>query len=255
MAKIVGTPWCGYGILLRMVDSDAFIRDGFAKLDEAAPRDVADAARQLIWRQIGLSPDDPDTWTQPVVWAVDPTGEGPFGQMAASARLADALNELCGKTGWVPRGALGQIPVRFPVRPPADDRGWHIDLNTPLPDGGWAVSGRPHTMLLLTLLSEVGPEDAPTRIRVGSHRDVATALGEEPMDFLTAGPLVDEVSAGRPIVQATGLPGDMYLVHPFTVHAADENCGSSPRFMSQAPIFLAAPLSPKTPSALACVWP
>jgi hypothetical protein len=178
MAKIVGAAGADPASCWGMVETAAFIRDGFVKLDEAALRDVANAARELIWGQIGLSPDDPDAWTQPVVWAADLTAEGPFGQLAASARLAEALDEVCGKGGWVPRGALGQIPVRFPVRPPADDRGWHIDLNTPLSDSKWAVSGRPHTMLLLTLLSEVGPEDAPTRIRVGSHRDVAAILGE-----------------------------------------------------------------------------
>ena len=144
--------------------------------------------------------------------------------------------------------------MRFPVRPPADDRGWHIDLNTPDSPDGWAVSNRPHTVLLLTLLSEVGPDDAPTRIGVGSHRDVAAVLSEEPMDAVTARSMVDAASRDRAVARATGVPGDMYLVHPFTVHAADKHRGSTPRFMAQAPILPAAPLSPHGPPALSQAW-
>ncbi|MDV3127618.1 phytanoyl-CoA dioxygenase family protein [Mycobacterium sp. 21AC1] len=233
-----------------MVDVDAFVRDGFVKVEQPDCREIADAARALLWQQIGLSPDDVASWIQPVVWVSDLTGEGPFGQLANNTRLASALDQLCGVDGWLPRHALGNIPVRFPVRPAAADRGWHIDLNTPLSGDRWAISGRPHTMLVLTLLSEVGSHDAATRIRVGSHRDVADVLGADAVEFADAGPLVDHASAGRPVAAATGLPGDLYLVHPFTVHAADEHRGATPRFMSQAPIVLAEPLRPHSGSVL-----
>ncbi|MBU8830433.1 phytanoyl-CoA dioxygenase family protein [Mycolicibacterium goodii] len=232
---------------------EEFMRDGFVKLEHTVDIEVADAARDLLWERLGLSPDGP--WTEPVVWTGDFTGTGPFSQLTRSPVLTDALDRLCGRDGWVRRFALGNIPVRFPVRPGADDRGWHIDANTPVTADSWAVTGRPHTMLLLTLLSEVGPDDAPTRIRVGSHRDVAGVLGpDDPVDFVASGALVDRASAGRPVARATGRPGDMYLVHPFTVHAADEHRGTRPRFMAQTPIVLTEPLSPDHPGPLACAW-
>jgi hypothetical protein len=235
-------------------DVDDFIRDGFARLTGAAPRETADAAREMLWQQIGLSPDEPETWNAPVKWAADLTGHGPFGEISRSPRLSDALDLVCGRGGWLPRGALGNIPVRFPVHPPAEDRGWHIDANTPAPDGSWSVSGRPHTLLLLTLLSEVGPDDAPTRIRIGSHRRVAAALGDRQFSFEDSAPLVDGASERCPVGYATGEPGDMYLVHPFTVHAADEHRGTTPRFMAQAPVMLTRPLAPGSEPALARVW-
>lgn len=241
-------------MVVGVVDVDVFRRDGFAKIEQAVPAEIADAARDLLWAQIGLSQNGPASWTAPVVWAADLTGAGPFGQLVGSTPLSEALDRICGTGGWLPRGSLGNIPVRFPVGPPAEDRGWHIDANTPLPGGQWAVSGRPQTLLVLTLLSEVGPADAPTRIRVGSHRDVARVLGPEPVDFVEAGALVDEVSRARPVAHATGRPGDLYVVHPFTVHAADVHRGRRPRFMSQAPVMLTETLGPSGPAALAGVW-
>ncbi|BBX18636.1 mitomycin antibiotics/polyketide fumonisin biosynthesis protein [Mycolicibacterium duvalii] len=227
-----------------MIDIDGFATDGFVKIDGAAPREVADAARTLLWEGLAAEPDDPSTWTQPVLWTADLTGAGPCGEIARSPRVAEVLDALCGPGGWLPRGSLGNIPVRFPVSPPADDRGWHIDLNTPLPDGSWAVTSRPYTLLILTLLSEVTIDDAPTRLRAGSHRDAAAVLGDEPLDAVSAAQRVEPASAHRPVHHATGDPGDVYLVHPLTVHAADEHRGTTPRFMAQGPVLLTSPPSP-----------
>ncbi|NUW33242.1 phytanoyl-CoA dioxygenase family protein [Nonomuraea sp. SMC257] len=237
---------------MSVIDVERFIEDGFVKVEGVAPREVGDQARGLLWERIGLSPEDRSGWTQPVVWTADLRGEGPFGTLINGERLRQALDAVAGPGAWVPRGCLGNIPVRFPDVAPADDRGWHIDANTPGADGAWHVSGRPHTLLLLVLLSEVGADDAPTRIRVGSHRDTPAVLGEgEPMDPMVAGPLLEEASRGRPQAPATGVPGDMYVVHPFTVHAAQEHRGTRPRFMAQAPVMLREPLSPAAGSVLA----
>lgn len=234
-----------------MIDVDAFLADGFTMLERPWLRAPADAARAALWAQLGMSPDDPAGWIAPVAWAADLTGAGPFGALVHDPALDDVLDQLCGAGGWQPRGALGNVPVRFPVTPAADDRGWHLDANTPTDDGSWCVSARPHTLLVLTLLSEVGPDDAPTRLRVGSHRDVPAVLGDRRWDPFDAGPVVDAASAHRPIARATGRPGDVYLVHPFTVHAAGEHRGGTPRFMAQGPVMLAVPLSRNDPTPLA----
>ncbi|MGV9305894.1 phytanoyl-CoA dioxygenase family protein [Nonomuraea sp. NPDC003727] len=230
--------------------TDQFVKQGFVKVQAASPQ-VGLAAQELLWKQIGLSPDDPSGWTQPVVWAADMTGVGPFGEIIRSPVLAQALDEVCGQGGWRPSGACGNIPIRFPNLPPADDRGWHIDLNVMHEDGSWAVSGRPGTLLLLILFSEVGPDDAPTRIRVGSQRNAAAALGDGTYEHVPASRLVEAASAERPLAYATGLPGEVYVVHPLTVHAAQEHLGSRPRFMAQTPIFLSAPLDPSADTPLA----
>ena len=43
-------------------------------------------------------------------------------------------------------------------------------------------------------------------------------------------------TAHRPVALATGAAGDVYLLHPFLVHAAQRHRGSRPRFIAQPPL-------------------
>jgi hypothetical protein len=44
-----------------------FIHDGFVRMDGAFPRQLAEEARAILWRDTGCDPFDPGTWTQPVI--------------------------------------------------------------------------------------------------------------------------------------------------------------------------------------------
>ncbi len=82
---------------------------------------------------------------------------------------------------------------------------------------------------MLFLFSDVGESDAPTRIRVGSHRDVARFLAP----FGDAGQpmaMFGGIGTDRPQALATGPAGTVYLCHPFLVHAAQKHHGTRPRF-------------------------
>jgi hypothetical protein len=70
---------------------------------------------------------------------------------------------------------------------------------------------------------------------------VLEPYGEEGVSMLTVAPQVVDASAHRPLAYATGRPGDVYLCHPFLVHAAQPNHGTTPRFMAQPPLIPAAP--------------
>ena len=142
-------------------------------------------------------------------------------------------------------------PVRFPHQDDPDDTGWHVDLSFPGEDcdpndahdfSGWRVNvtSRGRALLMLFLFSDVGEDDAPTRIRVGSHIDMARFLepaGEAGMSRMR----LNEMSVDRPIVLATGEAGTVFLCHPFLVHAAQRHRGSTPRFMAQPPLGLRQP--------------
>ena len=89
---------------------------------------------------------------------------------------------------------------------------------------------------LLFLFTEIDEDDAPTRIRVGSHWDVPAVLlpyGDRGAPGHMLGPQVDAASAHRRVALATGSPGDVYVCHPFLVHAAQANHGRRPRFLGQ----------------------
>jgi hypothetical protein len=92
---------------------------------------------------------------------------------------------------------------------------------------------------MLFLFSDVGPDDAPTRIRVGSHLDVPALLadaGDEGRDWFALCQDAVPASAGRREVAATGEASDVYLCHPFLIHAAQRHHGQVPRFMAQPPL-------------------
>ena len=52
---------------LGAAEVDSFIADGFVRLDGAFPAALAAEARAILWRDMGLDPDDPAGWTRPVV--------------------------------------------------------------------------------------------------------------------------------------------------------------------------------------------
>ena len=229
---------------------DSFITDGFVRIDNAFPTALADECRAILWRDTGCDPHDPSTWGKPVI-RLGMYSQPPFRQAANTAVLYAAYDQLAGEGRWLPPQALGTFPVRFPSPDDPGDAGWHVDVSfgTENPDFmEWRanVSSRGRALLMLFLFSEVGERDAPTRIRVGSHIDIARRLAPAGDAGLTLRELAATgfaESAGRPEVLATGSPGTVYLCHPFLVHAAQPHHGTRPRFMAQPPLLPATPLA------------
>jgi hypothetical protein len=201
-------------------------------------------------------PDDASSWTDAVVRFL-PSKARPFKAAFDSPRLRAAFDQLVGVGCWQDRPHLGLFVARFPNSLDPGDTGWHIDSSFP-PDNDpstagfdfseWRVnivsSGR--ALLILLLYSEVGPDDAPTRIRIGSHLDVPPLLfaaGPEGLRGSDASGLAAQASVSRPTALATGRAGDVYLCHPFLVHAAQPVRGRTPRFIAQPPLESIQPLS------------
>jgi len=221
-----------------------FVDDGFVRLDDAFPRALADEARELLWADTGCNAGDSSTWTRPVIRLGD-YAQTPFRQAVNTPRLHDAFDELVGAGRWLPRESLGTFPIRFPSPDDPGDAGWHVDASFSGAGGAWCVNvnSRGRALLMLFLFSDVAEDDAPTRIRVGSHRDVARLLapaGDAGLEFMELARLLD-VTAGLPIALATGAAGTVYLCHPFLVHAAQPNRGTRPRFIAQPPLYGAEP--------------
>jgi len=241
--------------LLSDAQTRRFIEDGFVRIEGAFPREIADTGLAALWRATGCDPHDPTTWTRPVIRVGpenDAHGTQPlsFREAANTPELYDAFDKLVGLGRWKCRPNVGSFAVRFPSQADPGDLGWHIDLSFPGETGdpkgrdysAWRVNitSRDRALLMLFLFSDIGENDAPTRIRIGSHFDMARILapaGEAGMAHLQ----LADVGVGRDIALATGEAGTVYLCHPFLIHAAQKHRGATPRFMSQPPL---APTNP-----------
>src|SRR4029079_9574727 len=113
---------------LESAQIEQFITDGFVRLDRAFPRELANAARAILWRETGCDPDDPATWTQPVI-RLGMFTQAPFIEAANTPRLHAAFDQLVGRGRWRRPEAMGTFPVRFPPTADPGDAGWHIDVS------------------------------------------------------------------------------------------------------------------------------
>lgn len=230
-------------MVLSETEIESFVRDGAVKLEQAFSRETAAACREILWRDLKLSPDKPEDWKEPVM-RLGMYADAPFREAAASPRLKGALDQLAGEGRWVPPPALGAMVVRFPMGTPWDD-GWHVDASFPPPEDPnsvdyfrWRVNylSRGRMMLMLFLFSDCGPDDAPTRVRVGSHLPMARQLLAHGEAGISLEGLVHEgyaSSDGCEIALATGDAGTVWLLHPFIVHAAQAHHGQTARFLAQ----------------------
>lgn len=222
--------------------AERFIEDGYVKLPGAFDLDVGRRCRDELWAATGCAPDDPSTWTEPVV-RLGGFSTPPFREAANTSALHHAFDLLVGAGRWREPGGLGTFPVRFPHPASPGDDGWHVEAGYGDGDGTPRVALRTpeRALLMLFLFSDIGPDDAPTRIRVGSHLDVPPLIGED-REWMALCRDAERASRHRPVVRATGTIGDVYLCHPFLVHAAQPHRGSAPRFMAQPPLTPSSPL-------------
>ncbi|MDI1435565.1 phytanoyl-CoA dioxygenase [Polyangium sorediatum] len=230
-----------------------FVHEGYVRIDDAFPRDIADACRAVLWLAAGCAPDVPSTWTRPVV-RLGELAAPPFRAAANTSKLLSAFDSLVGVDRWLPRVSLGTFPLRFPSPEDPGDCGWHID-----PSFGWEnepnflewranVASRGRALLMLFLFSDVGDDDAPTRLRIGSHVEIARRLAPHGERGLTLGELAStefRESAHLPEALATGRAGTVYLCHPFLVHAAQSHRGRVPRFLAQPALLPRGPFDPR----------
>lgn len=234
---------------LTSANVEAFIEHGFVRLEGAFPARLAEQARVILWRDTGCDPGDPSTWTKPVV-RLGMYADPPFVQAANTRALHKAYDHLVGRGRWLPPGALGTFPIRFPSAQDPGDAGWHVDASFGTESADFLdwrvnVTSEGRALLMLFLLSDVGPDDAPTRIRARSHFDIARMLAPAGAQGLSLRELAANgfaETAHRPVVMATGEAGTVYLCHPFLVHAAQPHRGTRPKFMAQPPLLPARPL-------------
>ena len=231
------------GPVLEPPELERFIEDGYLIVRSAVPTELAEECRVSAAQQLGIDLASPNTWRRPVVRGV-PTGVC-FRQAANAPHLMDAVGQLVNPDAWQPRPNLGAFVVRFPSDEDPGDAGWHIDSSFQPPgDSRWFVNYRSkeRALLLLCLLSDVGMDDAPSRLLAGSPPEMARLLASAGEEGLPGAYEDQESQIPLPAskdgeVFATGSAGDVFICHPFLVHAASwPHRGEQPRFLAQPPI-------------------
>lgn len=224
---------------------DSFIADGFVRIDNAFDEATAAACRAILWRDAGVDPDNPATWTKPVI-RLGGYAQAPFREAANTSVLTAAYDQLVGPGRWLPPQGLGTFPIRFPSPNDPGDAGWHVDASIPGDDPAdffsvrVNVASKGRALLMLFLFTETGDDDAPTRIRIGSHQRFARHIADKGERGVSLRELINESydwDAGAAEVLATGSPGTVYLCHPFLIHSAQPHRGTRPRIMAQPPLF------------------
>jgi Phytanoyl-CoA dioxygenase (PhyH) len=227
-------------------------------IPEAATAAMADRLWEACERLHGVLRAQPETWTKHRVFQFNELRrDGAFLPMR-SPGLEALLDDFFGERGWAAPQHWGGPLVTFPSGGEwtVTSASWHLDILPGQPLDPW-----PSVVRVFTFLEPAPPGGGGTLYVAGSAR-LAMALvaahrakqrsaklreamkraspwvaelcsaadnGDRTRRFMHDGSELD----GVPLLvgEMTGEPGDVWLMHPGTLHAGAMNCGSGPRMM------------------------
>lgn len=226
-------------------DVEQFLTKGYVKIAGAFPREVAEEWSATCLRRLGYDPNDKSTWAEQRIHM----GGSEYVEVQEFApSVYDAMCDLLG----------GPERIAHPVR-------WsdHFIVNLGLrADESWQAAG-PNTLgwhkdgdffrhfldspeqglLVFVNWTDVVHHGGPTYIATDSVPIVARFLAEHPEGVLPgqfdfAG-LIGQCSQFE---EATAESGDVYLLHPFLLHAASQNPLRLIRIITNPPVHLNEPM-------------
>jgi len=243
--------------LLTADQHDEFRTTGLLRLGGAFPPAAADAMCGRLWdflaSQYAIHRGEPSTWTVKQPARFQPvTHSGAF-RAVGGGPLCAALDALLGPGRWARPRWWGRPLVTFPQDGPWElpARAWHFDC--------MPVSAGQRPVQFFAFLNQVRPRGGGTLVLTGSHRLVAPYLGlgeEFRLDrvrtslaahpwlrelwragnggdriqrYMKDGTIIDGVPLR--VVELTGEPGDVILMHSDSFHAVAPNCLTEPRMM------------------------
>jgi len=247
---------------------DEFRRSGILRLPGAVPSRDADAMRDSVWemldRRYHIRRDDPKTWKgQRIMGTRDVPASMTCGQVG-SHMVRAMLDDLLG-SAWDPPEHWGSLLVSFPDSHERWDvpyQSWHLDAPV--------VRSLPHLygVRLFTCLAKLSAQGGAT-VAVAGSAQLAQNLtgigGAEKMrsaevrkaliqrhrwikglcsfdskvdrvrELMETTFTIDDVEVR--VVELTGDPGDVILMHPLTMHAASPNCSAVPRMVLSTTVY------------------
>jgi len=238
-----------------------FHENGWVRLPQAFGPEAGAAMREVVWQVLaedGVRRDDPSTWTLERPTGLQRLKEHPVFRAAGSTGVLAAIDAILSPQAYEPPKNWGAVFAAFPVREawniPAS--GWHIDAKYT------SALDPPGGVKTFALFGDVAPRSGGTLMVSGSHRLIHRWFQENPpppgarsaemrkrlqqhpyiRDLHTDGDPEEriarfmdraEIDNGMPleVVECTGLAGDVFLLHPLTLHVATANAGRAPRFL------------------------
>lgn len=210
---------------------EQFLAEGHIVIKGAFPREASLAWVRDECARAGYDVDDPASWRKGYE-RMELSRHEPLADYAPAAWGASC--DLMGGRDRVKNApAISLFAMNFkqgadtPYRPPsALSSGWHKD--------GWHflhfLDSPEQGLLGIPLFTDVFPQGGATFLAVDSVPVVARFLADHPEgvgpdDFDTAALLAE----CRDFREATGEAGDVYLLHPFMLHAVGQNVLQRPR--------------------------
>lgn len=226
---------------------DHFVEYGFVKLPGAIDAEFARAQTNLAYERLGISKDDPETWLEgkthmPAAerWPVPEVSPLAWG----------AICDLCGgedripgpdETTWGNSFILNfSFGADRPWQAPGPKvPGWHKDG-----DFFYHFLDSPEQGLLCAIYwSDVNHQGGGTYIVPDSIGVVAEFLNENREGIHPSDPRWRELPGKcHDFREITARTGDVFLLHPFMLHASSQNVLGIPRFMTNPPIKLREPM-------------
>lgn len=226
-------------------DVDHFLEFGYVHLRGAFPREAAEEWAAACYRRLRIDPNDRTTWKDTRIHMggdqyVDVAEFSPVAYAAMGELLgADRMNEpVRWSDHFIVNLGEGADREWEPAGPTAP--GWHKDGDffrhfLDSPEQG---------LLVFVNWTDVVHHGGPTYVATDSVKVVAEFLAARPdgvmpneFDFRSL------VGQCHRFVEAIGEAGDVFLLHPFTLHAVSQNILRVPRIITNPPVSLREPFS------------
>jgi hypothetical protein len=233
-----------------------FVEQGYVVIRGCFTREAAQEYTGSIWTRLGYAQDDPSTWEQP---SIHMPGHRDIDIRQFAPRAWGAVCDLVGgahrvhpyrwNDAFIVNLSEGAESPWQPASPAV--RGWHKDGDffrhyLDSPEQG---------LLTLVLWSDVRHQGGATFVAADSVGPVARFMAQHPEGVyppripwtgVQPRPATfdwpDLISQCGDFVEATGEVGDVYLLHPFILHAKAQNVLRVPRYITNPPVHLVEPM-------------
>ena len=226
---------------------EGFLRRGHVLVKNCFSREAARELTDRAFVRLGYDPDDISTWEQHRIH-MPVHGRVEIREFAPKAW--GAICELLGGEGRVKQPAtwgdgfivnLGRSEDPGSWQPPsAQVKGWHKD-------GDWFVhflDSPEQGLLTIVVWSDIRPTGGGTFIACDSVPVVARFLAEHPEGVRPGGFDFPSLAAQcHDFIEATGEVGDVYLIHPYVLHASSQNALRVPRLITNPAVSLNEPMN------------